>query len=248
MKQSAKSKMTVKEAAAANIPIPVNLPTSAEPTEMKKLAVNGAAGQQKWDLFDKVVTTLTTRGFPMIYFSGKGQHEGRWHNKEYDYTDEECIALVDHARFGYTRFDGTTVHRANWTPIEGHDLPKRPDSLLDKKRWPNSWPDGRPKDPWELKVELPLLVLTGDHTGRVVVFNVGWNQRAVVGELLKRARAEKRERLRRPRVKLTTPAKRGNGAYEPLLQFIEFTDNGDDIPGLTANINSDKPVDDEIPF
>jgi hypothetical protein len=216
--------------------------------------------EKVWDLFEETAADAATRSFQFVTPIAPGPDRPLdWRIGDLILDDnQEVLALPDLSVMGWLRYERKKVVEEHWVSQLGNAKPRRPASLTDTAQW-ETWPDGRPRDPWLFQHRLPLRLVGGPLSDRVVLFNgVNEGSRTAIGAV-QVAFAEKR---RRPLVRLTSTKRDGGSGFDPVLQIIGWSEDDSPVPGLNLARNSEaatppppqanggghRDMDDDIPF
>jgi len=170
----------------------------------------------------------------------------------------ELIAIIGETRHGYVKWaSGRIAKSAIWRVAERPLLDRDEMGETDEDQWPISDMNGRPEDPYQHVISIPMVSLDG---AQVYTFSTHYfyGREAAYGLLKKYAAQGAQHPAEYPIVELGVaqqPTKRGDIPV-PTLEIVGWTDRPQltiETPGA-AVIEEDKPLrssdgfDDEIPF
>jgi hypothetical protein len=190
--------------------------------------------------YDQATEEATARAFRHARFIVVGTTDkknnttyfGAWKvgkDPSIDITDVECIACPDECSMGWARFENNKPVEELWVRQLGNTKPPCPES--DKSKW-DTWADGRPKNPWSFREQIPLKIITGELAGQTVLYTSTTEADRLAIKDMQKYFAQHR---RRP---LTKPSclKKGEGkeGIVPTFKVIEATEDDAPIPGIAT--------------
>jgi hypothetical protein len=197
--------------------------------------------EETMEKYDQATEEATARGFRHARFivsvgptdkKGNATHFGAWKvgkDPSIDITDEEMIACPDECSMGWARFENNKPVGESWVRQLGSNKPPCPDS--DKSKW-DTWADGRPKNPWSFREQLPLKITTGELAGQTVLFT---STTEADRQAIKDMQKYFVQHRRRPLVKAACLKKaEGKDGIVAALKIIEATEDDAPIPGIAA--------------